>query len=383
MYKPNYKNKSIVNLMSSIARARGGCTEYPELKLLGSKSIRDSKNIVLIVIDGLGYDYLMRNNGFMKDNLKGYVDSVFLPTTACAITSFMTGVCVNQHALSGWFVFLKEYGVLMIPLPFVPRYGGIPVSEFGIEMKDIFNEKTIFQKIKTKSYIVQPKKIIDTDYTNYFGRGAKKVGYESLNGFFKKIEEKIKNEKGKKFIFSYWPMFDKVGHQKGIGSKDSEKHFLEIESKLKSFIKKIKGTNTTVILTADHGMIDAPLKDVIKLENHPRLKECLVMPLSGEIRAAYCYVKPTKVSQFENYIKTKLKKYCYFVKSPELVKKGYYGLYKNNPKLYDRIGDYVLIMKGNYIIKDKIGKDKYNKFIGHHGGVSKEEMQVPLVVFRC
>jgi len=69
-------------------------------------------------------------------------------------------------------------------------------------------------------------------------------------------------------------------------------------------------------------------------------------------------------------------------KSEELIKKHFYGLGVPNPKLADRIGDYVLIMKENYMLKDDIEKKKkFHK--ADHGGVSREEMLVPLIVFKA
>jgi len=51
---PNYKDGSIVNLMSSIGRALGHKSPYKPLKILDPKELKDSKNIVLMVIDALG-----------------------------------------------------------------------------------------------------------------------------------------------------------------------------------------------------------------------------------------------------------------------------------------------------------------------------------------
>ena len=58
-------------------------------------------------------------------------------------------------------------------------------------------------------------------------------------------------------------------------------------------------------------------------------------------------------------------------------------MYKPNPKLKDRIGDYVLIMKEGHIIKDSLMGRKESYHIGNHGGVSKEEMFVPLIVVKA
>ena len=73
------------------------------------------------------------------------------------------------------------------------------------------------------------------------------------------------------------------------------------------------------------------------------------MPLSGDPRAAYCYVKQGMAGIFEEYVKEHLSDVCSLYKSAELVEKHFYGLDEPDPKLWDRIGDYVLIPKENYV----------------------------------
>jgi len=64
----------------------------------------------------------------------------------------------------------------------------------------------------------------------------------------------------------------------------------------------------------------------------------------------------------------------------DLIKKGYFGLFKPNKKLLDRAGNYILLMKDNYSIQDVIIGDDRRQNKACHGGVSKEEMFVPLIV---
>lgn len=152
-----------------------------------------------------------------------------------------------------------------------------------------------------------------------------------------------------------------------------------LDRMFRKFLDSIKGTDTTLIITADHGFVNA--KNIF-MSDHPKLKECLVMPLCGEGRVAYCYVHPSKAKQFESYVRTRMKKYCWLYKSEDAVKKNMFGLQNPHPKLMDRIGDYVLVMKKNYLLKDTILDKKPDNLIGHHAGVSKEEMIVPLVLVR-
>ncbi len=58
---PDYQGGGIVNLMASIAGAFGGDPRsYPPLDVLGRGWLRAHRNIVLVVIDGLGYEWLKR-----------------------------------------------------------------------------------------------------------------------------------------------------------------------------------------------------------------------------------------------------------------------------------------------------------------------------------
>jgi len=59
---PNYNN--ILNLMSSIGSALSWKSKYKPLKNLNIDELKNSKNIVLMTIDGLSYDSLTKNGKF-------------------------------------------------------------------------------------------------------------------------------------------------------------------------------------------------------------------------------------------------------------------------------------------------------------------------------
>ena len=380
MYLPNYKDGSIVNLMSSIETALDGRSKYKPLKILPSSKLSKSKNIVLLVIDGLGYEYLTKHKkGTVFDKYRiNKITSVFPATTATAITTFFTGVALQQHAITGWYMYLKELGIISVILPFVQKDTDISLDS-RIEPKKIFNQKSFFEKIKTQSFVVIDKKLAHSSYTLAHTKKAKIISYDKkLSDYFKQIEKVIKLNNRKKFIYAYWHKFDGVCHRYGVKSKNALNHLKKISKKLDNFLDSID--NTTIIITSDHGFIDTTKSKIINLADHPKLKETLTLTVSGEGRFVYCYVRQSKTRDFERYIKKHFKNICRFYKSKELIKKNYFGLFKPNEKLLDRIGDYVLIMKDNHIIKDLAEGKKLRFEIGNHGGVSKEEMFVPLII---
>lgn len=380
---PDYKGESIVNLMSSIGESFNGKMEYVNHKLISSNELKKYKNVILLVIDGLGYNYLIeKKDSFLYKNIRGRMSSVFLPTTAAALTTLTTGVAPQQHALTGWFVFLKEIGILSMILPFLPRIGGEVFNNKGYDMKDIVGSKSFTSKIKAESYSLLPDYLITGSYTKAMAIKSKILGYKtnSFDSLFNTINKIVHKKSNKrKYLYAYWDRLDGLGHKFGVNSKKHNSHFYNIDKKIKKLANKLKGTNSCLLITADHGQMNSSGETIIKLENHPKLKECLTMPLSGEGRVCYCYVHPSKAKDFENYVKTKMSNYCWIFKSEELIKKNFFGLGEVNPNLFDRVGDYILIMKKNYLLKDNI-EFKKKEHIGHHAGVSADEMYVPLIV---
>lgn len=381
---PNYKDGSIVNLVSSIIKALGGRPVYGQLKLLPASQLK-CKNVVLIVMDGLGYEYVKRNGKgtIFEKYLLGPITSVFPATTAAAVTSFFTGVAPQQHAITGWHMHLKELGVVSAIMRFIPRSGGVAFSKLNIPPRKVFDQKTIYEKIRAKSFNVILRELGETDYNKVYSRGAKVVYYENMAGFFGSLSRIILKEKGRKLIYGYWPEPDLLQHYFGTRSKESYRHFKLLDRKLGLFLKLIRNTDTTVIITGDHGLIDVPKSRSIQLRDHPKLADTLTLPICGEARLGYCYVHPSKKRQFEHYMSTRMKKYFSFHKSEELIKKNYFGLGKPNPNLFDRVGDYTVIPKNNYALLDALLAEKRHSKKARHGGTSKEEMLVPLIVIKA
>jgi len=383
MVLPDYKKRGIVNLMSSIEKGLGGKSRYNPLSMLKPSQVKKYDNIILMIIDGMGYEFLQKHGRktILMKNLRGKMTSVFPSTTAAALPTFITGLAPQQHAITGWFMYLKELGIVILPIHFSTRAGRKPLNH-KIDTSKLYSQKTIFKRIKRKSYPLFPAEISHTLAMKITIKDTKITKYSKTSQLFSKIE-KLAKQKHKKLIFAYWRTIDKMSHKYGTKSPKTKQQLKILDKKIKQLTKKIKGTNTLIIATADHGLINTPKNKRILMNNHPKLKQALTLPLCGDVRAAQCYVHPSKAKEFEKYTKTKLKKYCTMHTRKELIKKNYFGLFKPNPKLFDRTGDYTLIMKDNYLIKDFVLGEKKHIHTGNHGGTSKQEMHVPLILIDC
>ncbi|MBN2621376.1 alkaline phosphatase family protein [candidate division WOR-3 bacterium] len=381
---PDYEGGSIVNLMSSILSAFDSDPEYENLRALASEEIGESKNVVLLIIDGLGHEYLQSygKDTIFAEHQKDTITSVFPATTATAVTTFATGVAPQQHGVTGWFMYLKELGVVSTILPFAPRFGGVSFGQLGINPRKILNQTTVFERIKAHSYHVAPKDISDSDYTRTMSAGSQSVPYANLQGLFSSIEETIRSNDEQKYIYAYWPLLDTLCHKNGTGSPEAQKHLKELNTHVQAFLERIKGTGSLVIITADHGLMNTDSNHTIKVQQHHDLMRMLTLPVCGEPRVGYCYVHPSCVEEFESYVVENLDEMCNVKRGEDLINEDYFGRFEPHPMLFERIGDYVMIMKGKYVIRDFVIGEHTYYFAGNHGGMSPEEMLVPLITIK-
>jgi hypothetical protein len=378
---PDYKGGSIVNLMSSISARFGLDTGQAQLRALPTGSLEKYKKVILLVLDGLGYHYLMKygSRTWLKDSLYTKMTSVFPSTTASSITTFATGQPPSHHCITGWFVYLKELGTVSKILFCESRYGGNKFDQAGIDLRNLIASRPISDGMKAKSYVVTPRFIAEGPFSKASRGCAKAVPYEDLSGLLYATGSLLKRAKGDTFIYAYWPEFDHLCHQYGVNSPKVRAHLRELDEKISAFWRLAKRNDSVLLVTADHGLVNTPRERAIELEDHPEIQRCLSMPLCGEPRVVYCYVHPAKAKKFEEYVSRKLSKACRLYSRKQVIAKGFFGQLPADPRLEGRVGDYVLLMNDGWSMKDFImGEEKY--FLkANHGGITEQEMLVPLV----
>lgn len=393
MARPDYQGGSIVNLMGSLVAARGGRPPYPPLELLAHHDLARARNILLLVIDGLGADWLARRSpdGILSRARLGAITSVFPATTAATIASYLTALAPLQHGLTGWFTYLRELGCVMTVLPGTPRYGGVAYRRAGIDPARLFGNTPVFERIRTAGVCLSPAFIAHSDFNLAHAGAAEIIPFEGLRDLFRRASSVLRR-RGRwfgsrrpetRYIYAYWPGLDSIGHARGMESQAAATHLAEIEQALEDFIAAASGTDTILLVSADHGQLDTGAEDVIDLADHPQLSDCLLLPLCGEPRAAFCYVRSGRAHQFEDYCRGELGDRVELSPSRQLVEAGLFGTGEPHPRFMERIGDYCLLPRGSHVIRDCLPHEQPHAQIGVHGGLSQAELMVPLCLFHA
>jgi len=377
--RPNYHH-GIVNLCEAIRQHFGAAQQaspYAPLPL----PTRSTDRIVLLVIDGLGADYLARHpQSFLAHHQIDTLSSVFPSTTASAMTSYLTGTAPQQHAITGWFTWFREIGCVTTVLPFTPRFRGPALTDAGIAPQQLIGHAPLFDDLPIPSHIIYPDYIVNSDFTLATSGNARRHGYETLEQMFTLLLQ-LAAQPGPQFLFAYWSQFDACAHQYGIASEEVASHFSHLDRTCAEAFPQLASLGLEVLACADHGLVDTEPQHVIHMEDHPALQAMLTLPLCGEPRAAFCYVRAAQREAFETYILKHLEHACELHKSEALIAAGFFGHGTPHPELPFRCGDYTLLMKGNHVIKDRLITEQPFHQVGIHGGVSRAEMQVPLIAF--
>jgi hypothetical protein len=225
--------------------------------------------------------------------------------------------------------------------------------------------------------------LVDSAYSLMAAGAAQRRDYHSLSDLFDSLVNIVREEGRTKYIYAYWPMFDALAHRYGIGSDTVADHFRQIDQEIQRCMEELSGTDTLLIITADHGFIDTTRAQTLRLEHYPEIQACLSLPLCGEPRVAYCYVHHNRAADFERLVVEQMGHGVDLHRAEDLVAEGWFGLGEPSDRLLEHVGDYVLICKDSYVIKDRLPMEQRWHDIGVHGGISAEEMFVPLLTVDC
>ena len=374
---PDYNN-SILNLITSILKYYNVETKHDSLKVLDEKLEKKYRNIVFIVLDGMGEHILKSistNVYFMKNNIK-CITSVFPSTTTAALTTYYSGKPPFESGWIAWSQYFKEYGRAIDMLSHKESYLKEDISKAKINVfESVVNYEPIFNRIEnaskeTKAYEITP------EYSDR--RSKRSLRANNLTEICDNIKLICKNKDENNFIFAYSDNPDGLLHKYGCASQEAKEMVIDAEKQIEKLREELP-EDTLIIISADHGHKD--ITKVYDLLEYPQIQDCLIMPASLESRAIAFWVKEDKKQEFEKLFNKEFSEDFLLLSKEEVLKKHILGYGDKHKKIDDFIGDYLAISISNSIIRLQTyladGKPVKKST---HCGLTKEEMEVPLIV---
>jgi len=372
---PDYQ-KSILSITSSVAAFFGAKTPYPPLKeVTDALHEKDTKNVVLLLFDGMGDNLLKRHlpeDAFLRKHDFGPISTVYPSTTTAATTSLWTGIAPGEHAWLGWSLYFKEIGRQIDTFlgrdsftgeryhPLFPAESYIPVE-------------TIYPSMNCETHAFFP-------FPTSAAKGAKdRMTYAGNADLMRRIRDAAKRP-GKNLICAYHIEPDHTMHDFGVDALQT-KTALERAHDICESLSKSLGNDTLFIVTADHGLVD--VTDNIDIARIPEIMDTLIMPPSVEGRAASFFVKPHKREAFLSEFRSRFAEDFVIFTHEEVMDRHLLGLFAPHRKTDDFLGDFFVCATGAKSIKFMTpASAEDGNLVGQHAGLTEDEMLVPVIYFR-
>jgi len=382
MIFPDYNWKSIFNLMISISNFLWVKSEKKELDFIVWKELEKFDNVILFVVDALGYNWLQKywKGSFLEKNCSDKMTSVFPSTTSSAITTFYTVKEPIEHSVIWRDLWINEFQMVWELLPWKARVWWWDLPR-GYDLSKILPEKWLLSKTDIETFVVTNEKYLNSPYNNFYTVWSKIYTYSNLKECFNETLEAIETNKKKKFIYSYRPGFDESCHDFWVDWENTINHFEDIDYWFEKLVNKLKWTNTFLIVTADHGQVNLWEKIFLQ-SDYPELIDMLQIPMTWDPRCRYCYIKSWQTENFEKYVKENMKDVCEIYSKEETIQKNIFWISKPNKLFLDRFWDFMLIAKENYALydtTDPVKIEKIRRQVANHAWASEDEMYVPMI----
>lgn len=398
---PAYDGQSILNVPSSVTQLLGvPPMPAPALREEILAPLGNPKRVVLLLLDALALHRLQRwvaegklpvFEQLIEQGLLAPITSITPSTTSAALTTYWTGTPPAQHGISGYEMWIKEYGIVSNMIAHSPisyPWGAGHLSEAGFDPSTFLPVKTFGTHLlenNIQTHAFQHRSIIHSGLSDLFMSDVERHGFSTPTDLWISVRELLEsNQEDKLYIWSYWGQYDGISHFSGPDSERAEAEVLYFSQALQTYLIDALSDgakkDTVFILTADHGQVTTNRGDPhYQLVNHPSLTK-RVRFFAGENRVAFLYIQPGQTEAVKEYIERTWPNQFHVLDSSFAVHQGLFGGGEPHPDFYNRTGDLVLLARGNAFLWWH--PSKADPLIGRHGGMTREEMLVPFLAAR-
>ena len=334
---------------------------------LGSAENRE----VLILIDGMGQDAIDKyGDQFpifdeLKQVKKLYTN--FPSTTATSLSTLGTGVLPGVHGMLGYTVRVpRSDNRLLNALKWDERVDPVMWQKVP----------TLFERAVSSGVSVThvaAKRYEGSGFTQAALRGAKYVGANGVDEMATAVSAALKTQPS--FVYTYLNNLDSAGHSDGVGS-DKWLTALQQVSEFITKVKQLAPAGTRIWVTSDHGMVNSTEQVILGQDN--KLLENVTL-IGGEPRARHIYIKEgaasETITQWQEFFGNKAR----VLSKESAIKDELFGPVVTEDS-HDRLGDLIAIANNNLILVDPARVREESSMVGHHGGITDIEVEIPLLL---
>ena len=330
-------------------------------------SVRNASQVVLLVIDGLGWEQLQERTALAPTLCSfegGAITSVVPSTTSTALTSIVTGLTPAEHGIIGYRVDLGGDIVNILRWSTVDgdarkRHPPRDVQPFPPFLGELV---PVISKIELEN----------SGFTGAHLAGAKMSGWRTMSNIAVEVGAQL--TAGHRVVYAYYDGIDKVAHEKGFGPYyDAE---LKTVDRMIGDVLEAMPPEAALLVTADHGQVDVGPRVL------PPAPEVLALTRSqsGEGRLRWLHARPGAAADLLAAATAAHDDVAWVVAREQVLDEGWFGPTMAGP-IVRRLGDVALVAHAPVSFDDPHDSGPF-QLVCRHGSLTSTEMLVPLLAGR-
>jgi predicted AlkP superfamily pyrophosphatase or phosphodiesterase len=355
--------------------------------------------VVLFLVDGLGWRFFehFQETPFLKRVARGgtieKLTSQFPSTTAAHLTTIHTGLPVGVSGIYEWYIYEPALDRIIAPLLF--SQAGTRERETlkaaKVDPSVIFPRGTFYSELKQMGvvpYVYGVRDYTPSTFSKAVTTGAELLRFITLPEALVNLGLLLEEQNKPTYVHLYFDRIDTVAHEYGPGAPQTEAEIQAFLLIMEHYFEQVfKGKRVLFLMTADHGQVDVSPKTTIYLNSDRRFKGLerfiktnqsgqLLIP-AGSARDMFLHVKDDLLDEAQAFLSKRLEGKADVVKVASLMEGGYFGT-EISQRFRERVGNLVILPYPNESVW-WYERDRFEqRFYGHHGGLTAQELEIAL-----
>jgi hypothetical protein len=341
--------------------------------------VGDVRRVAVVLIDGMGWHLLPALAGdapLLASVLAGDAGRLdelactFPSTTPTSLASLTTGATPGEHGILGFTVKLPDSDRVLNHIfwrddPPAAQWQPVP---------------TWFERLQragVDARAVLPAAFLGSGLTEAVYRGAQFHAAHSNDDYAQLVADQLRAAPG--LLYAYMADLDTAAHLFGVASAEWHAAAVRVDALLTRLVETLP-SDAALLITADHGGLNAPAHARIDLDADPRL-QAGVGAVAGDPRVRYLHTEPGAAPDVIAAWRELLNGRAEVASRDDAVAAGLFGSVR--PEHLSRIGDVVVsCIGGTAVLATGHEPPEVAQLVGFHGAATPVEMAIPLITFR-
>lgn len=366
--EPAYSRRSLGDVVPAVAAALGHPIGAPPADL----TLPDAPSYVVFLVDGLGARLIERYRHaapFLAALLDGSeTGTAGVPsTTATSLASLGTGLTPGTHGLVGFTSRIPGTERLLISL----------LWDKDVDPLEWQPHPTAFARLQEAGVAVttvNKREFQASGLTIASSRGGEFVGADRVG---ERIAAAVHAAAVRpSFTYLYDGDLDWTGHKYGVASPHWLQQLAMVDAEAEQ-LREALPAETRLVVVADHGMVDSPPEHRVDVDEHPELRDGLLL-FGGEARFRHLYCRNGAVEDLRATWSAFLGPAAEVMTRDAAIERGWFG--EVIASVYPRLGDVVVAMRGDHSVFSSLDFAYELTLVGLHGSLTPDEMVIPILV---